>query len=854
MTGIIQPSLSGGELSPGLWGRVDIARYSTCLELAKNVIIQPYGGIKNRAGFEYLGNFESPTKKVRLIPFIYSEDQSLILEFGEYYIRFWVNGVLLRYTATINTWSNSTIYQSFGLTVLYNGVNYYNLSYGNLGHNPASSPTYWHPLTENIIEVPTPYKETELFEISFVQSADVVFLSHKTYPPKKLSRRNGYLFWSIESLDFVNGPFSILNEVIAKKLTISAITGSITVTNSSGSAFLSSANVGQLLYIESQNYIAPWQTNIIVMNNTILRSDGKNYKALNFGTTGTVKPVHTHGIWSDGGVNWEYLDSGFGIGLITYVDSGGIIATVTAISNFPTDLITNGSNLWSVCDWGGASGYPGSVCIHQQRLTFGGSPGFPETIWMSKTGQYNDFGTSDPQVDDDSVSVQFGANTVMVIRGLLSLSSLIVTTSGGVWILGTGDQDAVTPSNVGAKLQTFRGASKIDPLGIGKSALYIQDKGPLIRDLSYELQSNSYQAYDLTLMASHLFDGYTIFDWAWQESPFQTLWVVRSDGVLLSCVYVREQEVLGWAQHDVSGVVESVCVIPEGNEHSVYISALRTVNGSDVRYLERMASRFVDDITDAFFVDSGLKFDNTNLSSTTITFDNSGNWDETTTCLCTASAPIFNADEISDIGDQLVFALDDGRILRFTIEEYADTQNVGVRPNITIPVEYRAVPLTGWNWARDTFSLPHLIGETVAILADGHVYAVQIVDASGFVTLDPPATKASIGLPYQSDLKTLDPNLGQPETAMDKKKNVTQVRFMVRESRGFWAGRDFDHLYEAKTRNLDIYDQPPALQDGIVDISIACTWEPKGSICLRQAEPLPINWIALIPELQLGGK
>ena len=853
MTGIIQPSLSGGELSPGLWGRVDIARYSTCLELAKNVIIQPYGGIKNRAGFEYLGNFESPTKKVRLIQFIYSEDQSLILEFGEYYIRFWKNGVLIRKPASsIHAW-NTGDYASYGITVSYGGINYYNIKLPNINHIPSSSPTYWYALTEDIVELPTPYKESELFEISFVQSADTIFLAHKNYAPKTL-KRYGETSWAFIDLNFVNGPFSILNANLTEKLTVSAITGSITVTHTGGNGIFSSDSIGQLLYIESQNYITPWQTNIVVTANTILRSDGKNYKALNNATTGTVKPVHTHGTWSDGGVNWEYQDSGYGIGLITAAAVGGVICTVTAISNFPTDLIANGSNLWSICDWGGVSGYPGSVCIHQQRLTFGGSPGFPETIWMSKTGQYNDFGTSDPQVDDDSVSVQFGANTVMVIRGLLSLSSLIVTTSGGVWILGTGDQDAVTPSNVGAKLQTFRGASKIDPLGIGKSALYIQDKGPLIRDLSYELQSNSYQAYDLTLMASHLFDGYTIYDWAWQESPFQTLWVVRSDGVLLSCVYVREQEVLGWAQHDVSGIVESVCVIPEGNEHSVYISVLRTVNGDDVRYIERMASRFVDDITEAFFVDSGLKFDNTNLSSTTITFDYSGNWDETTTCLCTASAPIFNADEVSDIGDQLVFSLDDGRILRFTVEEYADTQNVGVRPNMTIPVEYRAVPLTGWNWARDTFSLPHLIGETVAILADGHVYAEQIVDASGFVTLDPPATKASIGLPYQSDLKTLDPSLGQPETAMDKKKNVTQVRFMVRESRGFWAGRDFDHLYEAKTRNLDIYDQSPALQNGIVDVSIACTWEPKGSVCLRQVDPLPINWIALIPELQLGGK
>jgi hypothetical protein len=233
---------------------------------------------------------------------------------------------------------------------------------------------------------------------------------------------------------------------------------------------------------------------------------------------------------------------------------------------------------------------------------------------------------------------------------------------------------------------------------------------------------------------------------------------------------------------------------------------------------------------------------------------NGVNWDEGEQIDIYCSLGTFDQITDGDIGDQIVITLSDYTKLRLTIELVVNSAQAKVRPNMTVPVAYRNTYFNDWSWARDTFNIDHLIGETVAILADGHVYAEQIVDASGFVTLDPPATKASIGLPYQSDLKTLDPSLGQPETAMDKKKNVTQVRFMVRESRGFWAGRDFDHLYEAKTRNLDIYDQPPALQNGIVDVSIACTWEPKGSICLRQSDPLPINWIALIPELQLGGK
>ncbi len=862
MTGALQASLTGGELSPGLWGRVDLARYASCLETAKNVVIQPYGGIKNRAGFEYLGSVKTSSKKVRLIPFIYSESQSYVIELGDYYLRLWYGGSLLQYTSTITAWSGAVSYRGFGIVKSYNGVNYYSIQSPNLNHQPDTSPEWWYPLTGTIIELPTPYSENEIFDVSFCQSADTVFLAHKSYQPRILQRTSA-IGWSIATLNHVNGPFSILNSSV-DALRVSGVTGTITITNATGNGIFDDTHIGKLIYIENPNYGTPWQSAMAVTAGGIYRSDGKYYETLNTGTTGTVRPVHTHGDWSDGGVVWRYLHSGFGIARITAVAVGGVVATATVISRFPTELTSVSSLFWSWCDWGGAQGWPGAVTIHQQRLCFGGSTGFPETLWCSRIGSYLDFGVSAPVVDDDSISVTLAANTVQEIRGLLSLGDLLVMASGGAWRIGTGDQDALTPANIGAKLQAFRGSAKIDPVGVGRSALYVQEKGQIIRDLSFELNSNSYQAFDMTTMASHLFDGYQITDWAWQESPFQTLWVVRSDGTLLSCVYVREQEVLGWAQHETQGLVESVCVVPEGNEHVVYCSIQRPINGTFVRFVERMASRLVTDITEAFFVDAGRFFDNsytgaayliltpiTGGGGETLAYADPA-WDETEQLVCTASSPVFAT---TFVGDQIVFLLSDGTKLRLDIVSFHSNTQVFVRPSKLVPVAMRGADLYGWNWARDTFSMPYLIGETVSILADGHVYPQQVVPAGGLVVLDPPATKAVIGLPYNSDLKTLDPALNLPETPMDKKKNVTAVRFMVRESRGFKAGRDFDSLYEARTRSAGtLYDSPPPLESGIKEVMIACTWEPRGSICLRQDDPLPVNWIALIPELALGGK
>jgi len=67
--------------------------------------------------------------------------------------------------------------------------------------------------------------------------------------------------------------------------------------------------------------------------------------------------------------------------------------------------------------------------------------------------------------------------------------------------------------------------------------------------------------------------------------------MVRNDGTLLSLAYVREIGVTAWSRNDTSGSFESVCCVPEGDEDAVYVVVNRTVNGSTVRYIERLADR-----------------------------------------------------------------------------------------------------------------------------------------------------------------------------------------------------------------------------------------------------------------------
>jgi hypothetical protein len=100
--------------------------------------------------------------------------------------------------------------------------------------------------------------------------------------------------------------------------------------------------------------------------------------------------------------------------------------------------------------------------------------------------------------------------------------------------------------------------SDIAPLKIGAYALFIQEKGSQVRTLGYSFAENAFLGQDVTVMSAHLLQFNTIVAWAYQEIPYNVIWAVRDDGVMLSLTYLKEQDVYGWARHDTNGEVVSV--------------------------------------------------------------------------------------------------------------------------------------------------------------------------------------------------------------------------------------------------------------------------------------------------------
>ena len=199
-------NFTGGELSPRLDGRNDLAKYPTGCKTLENMIIYPHGSAARRSGTQYVAEVKDSTKETRLIPFEFSTTQTYILEFGDQYIRFYKdNGQIL---------SGGSAY-----------------------------------------EISSPYLEAELFDIKFAQSADTMYICHPNHHPRKLTR-SGHTNWTLVDDVIINGPFMDHNvETTTATPSHKVVGATTTVTFSSttginaNQGFLST-DVGRLLHVK----------------------------------------------------------------------------------------------------------------------------------------------------------------------------------------------------------------------------------------------------------------------------------------------------------------------------------------------------------------------------------------------------------------------------------------------------------------------------------------------------------------------------------------------------------------------------------------------------------------------------
>lgn len=478
-----------------------------------------------------------------------------------------------------------------------------------------------------------------------------------------------------------------------------------------------------------------------------------------------------------------------------------------------------------------------------------------------------------PLIDSDGFFVDPLNRNFGAVKHVLDLDQPVVFTDTGEFILMGDEAGAVTPTAINPKSVSENGCSSVAPVVVGNSAIYVQAGGQILRDLLVEFDADGYKGRDLSVFSSHLVEGSaTIVDMAYQKTPHSVVWMVRSDGVLLSLTYVKEQRILGWARHDFSGgTVENVCCIPEGTEHAVYVVVKRTINGRTTRYIERMDTRVVDDVTDYVGMDSAVTQDGTNTGSTTMTISGGSAWDDTELLTVTVSA-VTDVNEGSgfkaaDVGNAIHFYDSDGELLvRITITEVTSTTVVKGFASESVPAAIRTTATTYWGHAKTVVKgLWHLVGEEVSVFGDGTVvaspnnetYGTPLEVASdGTVTLPAPYVKVHVGLPFITDIETLNVDSAESETLANKKSNPSAITMHLEKTRGVFAGAQapsdddddpLEKLTELKLRNLEGYNEPADLFTGEVTVNIQSNWNQKGRVFLRQVDPVPMTVNSIFP-------
>ncbi len=818
MPKLAQVSFGSGEISPELYARVDLSRYSVGLRSCYNYFVRPTGGVSNRPGTKFIAETRYSQKASVLIPFVYSEIQAYVLEFGDYYVRGYANGV------------------------------------------------------QATTDLATPYAEADLPLIRFTQSADVLTLVHPNYPPAELRRTSSTTF-SYTVIEFTNGPFQEDN-ASGVLITASGVTGSVTLT--SDDAYFTPQMVGTIIRLDDTNLsaIAPWEPSKLIASSgnnpygQLRRSNGKVYRLVepntNAGTdgtyTGTVRPTHDEGIESDGdgnaitdlatnaGVSWEYVHSGFGIAYISaYTDSTTVTATV--LTELPASVQSSGTDGWASGAWGGSQGYPSVVSYFGDRLVFANTPGSPQTQWASKVGDYHNFGVSSPVADDDAITQTLNARQVNAIRELVPLDQLISLTSTSSW--ATPRRGEVwTPATVGFDPQSNNGAAPIRSVLAGESAIFVQNNQTKVRDLKYSFDVDKFSGNELTVLARHLFTkNRTITDMDYAEEPYGLLWAVRSDGILCGLTYLREQDVIAWHRHETEGAFERVCVIPENGEDVAYFIVRRTVGGLSRRYLDRLASREVTALEDYVFLDSSLSLDGRNSGVATLTAGGS-TWEYNSFAYISASQDLFNGtlpDEIrlrAQVNGQTVEA-------RFAITGGSGFQ-ASARVISDVPPALQGSATSDWGFAYDTFSgLEHLEGKKVSALADGSE-TIDLTVTDGAVTLQEAAERVVVGLPYYSQIETLDLNIAGATPIRDNAKAIPNFAVLVSDTVGLEAGTKEENLEQIPVREFEAYGVATQPRSDVLRTSITNLWNSSGRLILRQSAPLPSTILGIYPQVKVG--
>ena len=516
-------------------------------------------------------------------------------------------------------------------------------------------------LASRVYEIATPFLTADLFDLHYTQDADVLTFTHPNYPQQEL-RRLGATNWTLTPVVFTPVSTQPTGSTVSAsptsgtvrqryKVTAVATTGleeslgTQPAASSAGTAItaITRANPGVVTAVAHGRALADNVTirgvlgmtqindldlrigNVVDANNvSLVYPDGTAVDTTAFTAwtsggllhfTDVINDLTTSGnkntiSWTpNGALRYNVYKNRNGIyGYIGQTNQNSLVdQNITQNESYSPPEVEDAFT--------GANNYPQAVGYFQGRRWFAGTNSKKQNAWATRSGTDSNMTYSLPTRSDDRISFKLKARQANQIRHIVPMSTLLFLTSGGEWRIASSQGNTLTPTTIDPIPDAAVGASNVQPILHNSSALYMADRGGRMREIQFSWENSGYSTSDVSLLTPHYFDSYTIKQLAFARSPHPFAWGARSDGVLLGMTYVPDQSVRAWHSHlFTNGLVESICVVPEGNEDVLYLSIKRTLQGATVRCIERMHSRLFTTLADCYFVDCGLSYSGAAIS------------------------------------------------------------------------------------------------------------------------------------------------------------------------------------------------------------------------------------------------
>ena len=572
-----QTNFSTGELDPLLRARVDLQQYANALAKATNVLIQPQGGLRRRPGTKHIlelpnTSTESAGNGVRLIPFQFSVDDSYMLCFTH-------NRMYIIKNGTVQVNINGS------------GNNYLTTAIGS-----------------SIVD-----------DMCWTQSADTLIVVHPDLQPVQIQRTSDTA-WTATTITFDAVPKYAFNIDFhtnnSETLTVSAVSGNITLTTTSSKHDSGTAQAGASTTITLKSSSSSVDDYYNGLSITITGGTGAGQIRIIEDYVGSTKVVtvdrawtttpdntSTYSItsWTTESVNQYVNATPQGRARIVRYVSATVVEAITEYPFFSTSTIDAGrwelehgyENVWS-----SARGWPRSVSFHEGRLYFGGSKSRPSTIWGSKIGLFYDFVPTE-SLDDDAVEATLDTNELNVITDIISSRDFQVFTTGGEFVVPQQGTEPITPLTF-----TFKNVSRngIKPgtrvQSVESGSVFIQRQGKSLNEFVFTDVQQTYVTQRISLLSGHLLKGpqrIALRRAASTEEADLLLMTNTDDGSMAVFSMMRSQQITSPSEYATDGEFIDVGV----DVTQIYCVTKRVFN-SVTRYF---VERFQDDLyTDCAFV------------------------------------------------------------------------------------------------------------------------------------------------------------------------------------------------------------------------------------------------------------